>query len=111
MERVNLSTCTPEQIQEFVNKELAKSKHDPEYCLKMKVEELDHKIRIRYTWFPGKPKQPSDPTVALDDVDPIESWFCVHKNESLRKLTKEIMDAIEEVVSVPFNPVMEREGA
>lgn len=111
-----LSKATTEYLQAFIDGVVDARQYnepiDEQYDLRFDPVILArlNKIIITYTWFPGKSKQPREPWMAVDDPKPLEDVFELHQSESFRKLTKEIMDAIDEVTKEPFNPVMEREA-
>ncbi|CAB4126964.1 hypothetical protein UFOVP87_30 [uncultured Caudovirales phage] len=79
---------------------------DEAYQLTYKVEALgDKAYKVSYDWLKGVvPGTSGDPQTS-EDSTPIEesNYFVIRKDESLRKFTKEVMDAISEVTAHSFD--------
>lgn len=112
MERITLSTCTPDYIQGFIRCVETGYNIDPDYKLTFDVRISEASIKVTYVWTVGKTKSNTgDP--AWNNSEEIENdgHFRIFKNTSectFEKLKREVEGAIEEVTKEPFNPLMER---
>lgn len=111
----NLLNCAADYVEGYCNAVLLARDYYEEvnekYCLAFKVTELyaTGKFKVAYSWSPGKVKSRKlEPWANEDFSYEKDNWFTVLKSDSFRKLTKEIMDAIDEVCKFPFDEEMER---
>jgi hypothetical protein len=99
------------QVQSLVSRLLKKAMKENkslnDYSPSFRVVEFGDYFKVIYEWFPGKLKQPADPTEALDDIEPVDGYFRILKSESKRKLVRDFNDSIEEIIKEPFNEEME----
>ena len=79
---------------------------DDNYALTFKVSDKGDFFKVDYSWSLGCVSGShisGDPTLVKDDKDVLENnHFKVFKNESLRKFTKEVFDAVNEVKKLPY---------
>lgn len=79
---------------------------DEDYALRFKVETLgDKAFKVTYDWFKGVIKGTNgDPRTSKDSTPIVEiNYFIINKEETFKKFTKEIMDAISEVTAHEFD--------
>lgn len=83
---------------------------DEQYELTFKVVDMGHYFVAKYDWFKGIEVRQSDsnPAYATDPKKIVESdFFKIFKTESLNKLTKEVISAIEQVTKYEFDNNLE----
>lgn len=78
------------------------------YELEWKITDKVDFIHVRYEWVKGIiPGEKGNPEYAKDSEPVVEiDSFKIFKSESIRKFTKEVIQAIEQVVSEKFDEDM-----
>lgn len=77
-----------------------------DYQLTFKVDTLgDKAFKVTYDWFKGVVSGTNGNPETSKDSAPIveQNYFIINKSETLRKFTKEVMDAISEVTAHEFD--------
>ena len=79
-----------------------------DYFLEFSAIDMDSYFKVEYSWYKGKIRGArGNPETAKDDELVIETdFFKIFKSESIRKFTKEVIQAIEQVVSEKFDEDM-----
>lgn len=111
----NLMNYTPEQLALIICGILqCNNYYEPinkDYQLEFKVTSNEYKIRVNYNWFKGFiPGTNGNPEFARDNEYVSEAnHFDVFKSDNLKKFTKEVIDAINEVTASQFDPEMSKD--